>query len=74
MSGGWSGQSEDDYRRLVGPYLMQVLAAGEHPLMERYVVEADDRADADQVFLSGLDLVLDGVAARLERAGRTGES
>jgi AcrR family transcriptional regulator len=69
-----TGQSEDDYRRLVGPYLMQVLAAGEHPLMERYVVEADDRADADQVFLSGLDLVLDGVAARLERAGRTGES
>jgi AcrR family transcriptional regulator len=64
-----TGQTEDDYRRLVGPYLMQVLEAGEHPLMRRYVVESDDGADPDQVFLSGLDLVLDGVAARLARTG-----
>jgi AcrR family transcriptional regulator len=65
-----TGQTEDDYRRLVGPYLMQVLAAGQHPLMARFVHEADEHPDPDRVFRSGLERVLDGVAAGLERARR----
>ena len=62
-----TGQTQDDYRRAVGPYLMEVLAAGEHPLTARYVHEADDHPDPDQVFLRGLDLVLDGVEVGLGR-------
>ena len=62
-----TGQTLDDYRRAVGPYLMEVLAAGEHPLMAAFVHEADDRPDPDRFFLRGLDLVLDGVEAGLAR-------
>ncbi|MFC1421105.1 TetR/AcrR family transcriptional regulator [Streptacidiphilus cavernicola] len=62
-----TGQTEDDYRRSVGPYLMQVLAAGEHPRMARFVREGDDHSDRDREFLRGLDLVLDGVEVGLAR-------
>ena len=62
-----TGQTQDDYRRAYGPYLMQVLAAGEHPLMARFIYEADDHPDLDQAFLRGLDLVLDGVEVGLRR-------
>ena len=62
-----TGQTQDDYRRAVGPYMMEVLAAGEHPLMARYVHEADNHPEPDQVFLRGLDLVLDGVEVGLGR-------
>jgi AcrR family transcriptional regulator len=67
-----TGQTQDDYRRAVGPYLVQVLAAGKHPLMARYIHEADDHPDLDQSFLRGLDLVLDGVEAGLRRLGGSG--
>lgn len=67
-----TGQTEDDYRRLVGPYLMQVLAAGEHPLMERFVLGADHEPDADRFFLSGLELVLDGISVQVQRAADAG--
>ncbi|QMU75383.1 TetR/AcrR family transcriptional regulator [Streptacidiphilus sp. PB12-B1b] len=69
-----TGRSQDDYRRLVGPYLTDVFAAGQHPLMARFVAEADDRPDPDRVFRRGLERVLDGVAAALAAAAddRTG--
>lgn len=67
-----TGQSQDDYRRLVGPYLREVLAHGEHPLMERFVVEVDDRPDPDRMFRSGLERVLDGVAAGIAAAAPAG--
>ena len=62
-----TGQTLDDYRRSVGPYLMQVLAQGQHPLLARYVYEADNNPDPDQAFLRGLDRVLDGVEVGLAR-------
>jgi hypothetical protein len=62
-----TGQTEDDYRVLVGPYFEQVLASGEYPLLSRYVVEADEHPDPDRVFRHGLDRVLDGVAAAVSR-------
>jgi AcrR family transcriptional regulator len=65
-----TGQTEDDYRRVVGPYLGEVMAEGKHPLLTRFVLEADEHPDPDQVFLWGLELVLDGVEARLERLRR----
>ena len=62
-----TGQTEDDYRGLVGPYFEQVLASGEFPLLARFVVEADEHPDPDRVFRDGLERVLDGVAAGVAR-------
>ena len=62
-----TGQTEDDYRALMGPYFEQVLATGEFPLLSRFVVEADEHPDPDRVFRDGLERVLDGVAAGVAR-------
>ncbi|WP_198035282.1 TetR/AcrR family transcriptional regulator [Streptacidiphilus rugosus] len=64
-----TGVSEDDYRSAVGPYLKRVMAEGRHPLLARYVRDADDHPDPDVVFGRGLDQVLDGIAVTLQRAG-----
>ena len=66
-----TGQTLDDYRRAVGPYLRDVLAAGQHPLLARFVHEADDHPDPDRVFLAGLDRVLDGIGVELARERRS---
>jgi AcrR family transcriptional regulator len=73
-----TGVTEDEYRSAVGPYLMGVLAEGRHPLLARYLHDAEHHPDPDQVFESGLDRVLDGIAVDLERmraasAGRPGQ-
>ncbi|MFD3511468.1 TetR/AcrR family transcriptional regulator C-terminal domain-containing protein, partial [Nocardia sp. NPDC058666] len=44
----------------------EVLAAGEHPMLARRVLEAEE-TDPDIDFTFGLDCVLDGLAARLGR-------
>ena len=62
-----TGQTRDDYRRAVGPYLKEVLAAGEHPLLARFVHEAENEPDPDRVFLARLEHVLDGVGVGLGR-------
>jgi AcrR family transcriptional regulator len=62
-----TGLDEDHYRRSVGPYLTRVLAAGEHPLLARFVTLADHDPDPDEVFRWGLERVLDGVAAGLDQ-------
>ncbi|WP_370098258.1 TetR/AcrR family transcriptional regulator [Streptacidiphilus sp. MAP12-20] len=64
-----TGVTEDDYRRAVGPYLMRVMAEGRHPLLARFIDEADDHPDVDATFECGLDQVLDGVALTLARRG-----
>ena len=67
-----TGLDEDHYRRSVGPYLTRVLAAGEHPLLARFVALVDPDPDPDQVFRWGLERVLDGVAAGLDQLRGTG--
>lgn len=61
-----TGLSEEEWQRSVGPYITEVLAAGEHPMLARRVIEAEE-LDPDVEFTFGLDCVLDGLAARLER-------
>lgn len=73
-----TGVTEDEYRRALGPYLAGVIAEGRHPLLASFIHDADDHPDPDQVFESGLDRVLDGIAvdlARMQaaRAGRPGQ-
>ncbi|WP_042431800.1 TetR/AcrR family transcriptional regulator [Streptacidiphilus anmyonensis] len=69
-----TGVTEDQYRSALGPYLAGVLAEGRHPLLSRFVHDAEDHPDPDRVFASGLDRVLDGIAVDLERirAARAG--
>ena len=59
-----SGLTEEEWQRSVGPYIREVIAAGEHPLLARRVLEAEE-LDHDVEFAFGLDCVLDGLAARL---------
>jgi AcrR family transcriptional regulator len=63
-----TGLGEDEWRAYVGPYVRELMADGDFPLIERYMVEGEDHPDPDAAFLSGLESVLDGVAARLARA------
>ena len=61
-----SGLTKEQWQRSLGPYITKVLAAGEHPMLARRVLEAEE-PDPDVEFAFGLECVLDGLAARLER-------
>lgn len=61
-----TGLTEEEWQRSVGPYIREVIAAGEHPMLARRVLEAEE-LDPDVEFAFGLDCVLDGLAARLGR-------
>jgi AcrR family transcriptional regulator len=61
-----SGLTVEQWQRSVGPYVREIIAAGEHPMLARRVLEGDD-IDPDAQFAFGLDCVLDGLAARLGR-------
>jgi hypothetical protein len=61
-----TGLNEEQWQRSVGPYISEVLAAGEHPMLARRVLEAEE-LDPDLEFAFGLECMLDGLAARLGR-------
>jgi hypothetical protein len=61
-----TGLTEEQWQRSVGPYISEVLAAGQHPMLARRIHEAQE-LDPDIEFAFGLDCVLDGLAARLGR-------
>ncbi|WP_298799630.1 TetR/AcrR family transcriptional regulator C-terminal domain-containing protein [Pseudonocardia sp. 73-21] len=56
------------YQRRTGPFLAKLLDEGEHPYLERLIVEAEDFPDPDVVFERRLEMVLDGLTARIDRA------
>ena len=60
-----TGQSVAEFRLRMVPYLERVLAAGEHPWLERIIIEAEDFPDDDVVFERRLGYVLDGLAKRV---------
>ncbi|WP_084628710.1 TetR/AcrR family transcriptional regulator C-terminal domain-containing protein [Amycolatopsis nigrescens] len=61
-----TGLTEEQWQRSVGPYIREVIAAGEHPMLARRVHEAEE-LEPDVEFAFGLDCVLDGLAARMGR-------
>lgn len=63
-----TGLSEDQWRASMGPYIEGVLATKRYPFLERVIVDAEDFPDPDAVFERRLDLVLDGLAARVARS------
>jgi hypothetical protein len=71
-----TGLTQEQWRARMAPYVRQLIATGRYPFFERIVVEAEDFPDADAAFERRLELVLDGLAASLERrvsrSGRRG--
>ena len=61
-----TGLTEEEWQRSVGPYIDGVIAAGEHPMLARRVLEPEE-AGPDEEFAFGLECVLDGLAARVGR-------
>ncbi|HEX6355410.1 TetR/AcrR family transcriptional regulator C-terminal domain-containing protein [Actinophytocola sp.] len=61
-----TGLTEEQWQRSFGPYISEVLAAGEHPMLARRVHEAEE-PDPDVEFAFGLECVLDGLATRFGR-------
>ncbi|WP_394425803.1 TetR/AcrR family transcriptional regulator [Streptomyces sp. SGAir0957] len=61
-----TGLSKHDWQRASGPYLTKMLATGRFPALSKAVYDGED-VDPETSFATGLDWVLDAVAARLER-------
>ncbi|MFE2066188.1 TetR/AcrR family transcriptional regulator [Streptomyces sp. NPDC059467] len=61
-----TGLSEHDRQRASGPYVTRMLATGRFPALAKAVYDGTD-VDAESSFTTGLEWVLDAVAARLTR-------
>ena len=59
-----TGLSKRDWQRASGPYVTRMLATGRFPALARAVHDGTD-VDAGTSFATGLDWVLDAVAAKL---------
>ncbi|THA59461.1 TetR/AcrR family transcriptional regulator [Streptomyces sp. A0958] len=59
-----SGLSKHDWQRASGPHLTEMLATGRFPAVAKVVYDGTD-VDAEASFATGLDWVLDAVAAKL---------
>lgn len=59
-----TGLSERDWQRAHGPHVTRMLATGRYPTLSRAVHDGTD-VDPDASFATGLDWVLDAVAAKL---------
>lgn len=59
-----TGLTDEQWQQSVGPYISKVIEAGEHPMLARRVLEAED-SNPDSDFAFGLACVLDGLAAQL---------
>ncbi|SDK82191.1 regulatory protein, tetR family [Nonomuraea maritima] len=59
-----TGLSEHDWQRAHGPYVSRMLATGRFPALAKAVHDGTD-VDAETSFTTGLDWILDAVAAKL---------
>lgn len=59
-----TGLSKDDWQRASGPHLTRMLATGRFPALAKLVHDGT-HIDAETTFTTGLDWVLDAVAAKL---------
>jgi AcrR family transcriptional regulator len=59
-----SGMNERQWQVASGPYITRMLATGRYPTLAKIVHDAT-HPDADTIFNTGLDCVLDGIATRL---------
>ncbi|WP_328903863.1 TetR/AcrR family transcriptional regulator [Streptomyces sp. NBC_00441] len=61
-----TGLSKHDWQRTSGPHLTRMLATGRYPALTKAVYDGTD-VDTEASFETGLDWILDAVAARLTR-------
>jgi hypothetical protein len=61
-----TGLSKRDWQRASGPHVTRMLATGRFPALTKAVYDGTD-VDAEASFATGLDWVLDAVAAKLTR-------
>ncbi|SCF93935.1 Tetracyclin repressor, C-terminal all-alpha domain [Streptomyces sp. Ncost-T10-10d] len=61
-----TGLSKHDWQRAHGPHVTRMLATGRFPALAKAVYDGTD-VDAETSFATGLDWVLDAVAAKLTR-------
>ncbi|GAA0926452.1 hypothetical protein GCM10009554_06660 [Kribbella koreensis] len=61
-----SGLTKEQWQHSQGPYITQILAAGEHPMLARRIHEAEE-PDPDNDFTFGLNCILDGLATHFNR-------
>jgi len=60
--------TEDEWRETQAPYLQQIMDSGKYPLFTKVIIDAvRPHLDPDRVFRMGLDDLLDGIAAKLDR-------
>jgi AcrR family transcriptional regulator len=57
------------YQRHTGPFITQLLQEDRLPYLRRLILEAEDLPDPDVVFERRLTMVLDGLAAGIDRPG-----
>ncbi|MEU6330904.1 TetR/AcrR family transcriptional regulator C-terminal domain-containing protein [Streptomyces sp. NPDC047049] len=57
--------SNDDLRHALAPQMRYLIGTGRYPTYHRYLLEATRKDDPQWRFETGLDSVLDGIAARL---------
>jgi AcrR family transcriptional regulator len=65
-----SGLTEEQRREQVAPYVMEIVAAGHHPAFIEYIEHDEELPSMDERFKIALEILLDGVAVQIERAGR----
>lgn len=61
-----TGMDEQQWQRVSGPYMQRMLATGRYPTLVK-VFQQSTHPDPDTTFNTGLDQMLDGIAARLAR-------
>ena len=61
-----SGKNKAEWQKIWWPYLERVIASGRFPMLAKVVRDANDPSP-DHVFDTGLETVLDGLAAQLQR-------
>ncbi|MEU6258597.1 TetR/AcrR family transcriptional regulator [Streptomyces sp. NPDC047043] len=59
-----TGMTEDEWRRTRGPYLARMVETGQYPALAKIMAETT-YPDPATIFDAGLEILLDGIAARL---------
>lgn len=68
------GMTEDEFHASLAPRIQELLKEHDYPLFRNFMAHDHELPDRDQQFERGLSVILDGVAAQIERAGNHGAS
>jgi AcrR family transcriptional regulator len=63
-----TGLTEEQWRQTQAPYVKHIVDSGEFPLFAKVIIDAElPHMDIERQFSTGLDHLLDGISAQLER-------